>query len=263
MTPLAASVSSIQGKRFCSFEKFPKNRLSVSRGQALAKNARLTPRDREPIVMQVESGQTQRAVAKTAGVCLRTVRKWLDRYRREGSAGSPPPQMWAQLGGMDCATDHLIAGCRPSEFSSLLHRHQVRDQTWLDFKYWRGNLGTTDISQLFGGQMCDCPTSCDGQLPGYENPDYSHCGFQRESRRAHSRQLTAAAGFVVRHFGLPFFQIRGIFLGVDGRTPIPLCFTPYGLRPITPPLAAGASNQTVSTCLNPASSIHAEYSAGV
>jgi hypothetical protein len=38
---------------------------------------------------------------------------------------------------------------------------------------------------------------------------------------------------------------------------------PYGFRPITAPFAAGASNQTVSMCRNPASSSHAEYSAGV
>lgn len=51
------------------------------------KNARLTPRGRERIVRQVESGQTPEAVAKAAGVCLRTIRKWIDRYRREGLAG--------------------------------------------------------------------------------------------------------------------------------------------------------------------------------
>ena len=51
------------------------------------KNARLTPRGRERIVRQVESGQTPQAVAEAAGVCPRTVRKWVDRYRREGSAG--------------------------------------------------------------------------------------------------------------------------------------------------------------------------------
>ena len=51
------------------------------------KNARLTPRGRERIVRQVESGQTPEAVAEAAGVCPRTVRKWVDRYRREGSAG--------------------------------------------------------------------------------------------------------------------------------------------------------------------------------
>ena len=51
------------------------------------KNARLTPRGRERIVRQVESGQAPKAVAETAGVCPRTVRKWVDRYRREGLAG--------------------------------------------------------------------------------------------------------------------------------------------------------------------------------
>jgi len=51
------------------------------------KNARLTPRGRERIVRQVESGHTPKAVAEAAGVCLRTARKWVDRYRREGLAG--------------------------------------------------------------------------------------------------------------------------------------------------------------------------------
>ncbi|CAH2399440.1 hypothetical protein MES5069_220164 [Mesorhizobium escarrei] len=48
------------------------------------KNAGLTTRSRERIVRQVESGQTPEAVAEVAGVCPRTVRKWVDRY--EGSA---------------------------------------------------------------------------------------------------------------------------------------------------------------------------------
>ena len=51
------------------------------------KNARLTPIGRERIIRQIESGQTPKAVAQTAGVCPRTVRKWVDRYRREGLAG--------------------------------------------------------------------------------------------------------------------------------------------------------------------------------
>ena len=51
------------------------------------KNARLTPRGRERIVRLVESGQTPRAVAGAAGVCPPTVRKWIDRYHREGLAG--------------------------------------------------------------------------------------------------------------------------------------------------------------------------------
>ena len=51
------------------------------------KNARLTPLGRERIIRQVESGQTPEAVSETAGVCPRTVRKWVERYRREGLAG--------------------------------------------------------------------------------------------------------------------------------------------------------------------------------
>src|SRR3954463_14013414 len=51
------------------------------------KNARLTSFGRERIVRQVASGQTAKAVAEAAGVCPRTVRKWVDRYRREGLAG--------------------------------------------------------------------------------------------------------------------------------------------------------------------------------
>ena len=51
------------------------------------KNARLTPHGRERIARQVASGQTPEAVAEAAGVCPRTVRKWLDRYRGEGLAG--------------------------------------------------------------------------------------------------------------------------------------------------------------------------------
>ena len=51
------------------------------------KNARLTPRGRERIVQQIESGRTPEAVAEAAGVCPRTVRKWVERYRREGLTG--------------------------------------------------------------------------------------------------------------------------------------------------------------------------------
>jgi transposase InsO family protein len=51
------------------------------------KNARLTLFGRERIVQQVASGQTPKAVAEAAGVCPRTIRKWVDRHRREGLAG--------------------------------------------------------------------------------------------------------------------------------------------------------------------------------
>ena len=51
------------------------------------KNARLTPRGRERIALQIASGQAPKAVSEAAGVCPRTARKWVERYRREGAAG--------------------------------------------------------------------------------------------------------------------------------------------------------------------------------
>ena len=50
-------------------------------------NAKLTPRGRERIVLMVQSGQTPEAAAQAVGVCPRTARKWIDRYRREGRKG--------------------------------------------------------------------------------------------------------------------------------------------------------------------------------
>jgi len=51
------------------------------------KNARLTPLGRERIVVQVLSGQTPQAVALAAGVCPRTVRKWVARFKAAGVEG--------------------------------------------------------------------------------------------------------------------------------------------------------------------------------
>ena len=51
------------------------------------KNARLTPRGREEMVRRVLSGQTPEDVAESAGVCPRTIRKWVGRFRLEGAAG--------------------------------------------------------------------------------------------------------------------------------------------------------------------------------
>ena len=52
------------------------------------KNAKLTPRGRAEIVRRViDQGQTPAAVATAAGVCERTVRKWVARFRVEGSQG--------------------------------------------------------------------------------------------------------------------------------------------------------------------------------
>ena len=51
------------------------------------KNARQTPLGREHFVRQVLSGHTPEAVSQAVGVCPRTVRKWVRRYKAEGVAG--------------------------------------------------------------------------------------------------------------------------------------------------------------------------------
>lgn len=52
------------------------------------KNARLTPLGRERLVKQVlERVLTPAAASAAAGVSLRTIYKWLSRYRKEGAAG--------------------------------------------------------------------------------------------------------------------------------------------------------------------------------
>jgi transposase InsO family protein len=51
-------------------------------------NARLTPLGRERIVRAiVEGGQTPQAAARAAGVCPRTARKWVARFKAEGASG--------------------------------------------------------------------------------------------------------------------------------------------------------------------------------
>jgi transposase len=67
--------------RLRSFSLSGENRINMH------KNARLTPIGRERLVRQVESGQTPETAARNAGVCPRTARKWLARYRAEGVAG--------------------------------------------------------------------------------------------------------------------------------------------------------------------------------
>jgi transposase InsO family protein len=52
------------------------------------KNAPLTPCGREAMVRRViEGGQTPEAVGEAVGVCARTVRKWVARFRTRGVAG--------------------------------------------------------------------------------------------------------------------------------------------------------------------------------
>jgi transposase InsO family protein len=51
------------------------------------KNARLTPIGRERLVEAMLGGQTPEAAARAAGVCPKTARKWMNRFKAEGRAG--------------------------------------------------------------------------------------------------------------------------------------------------------------------------------
>lgn len=51
------------------------------------KNARMTPIGRERLVQAVVGGQRPEAAARAAGVCPRTVHKWVARFKAEGRAG--------------------------------------------------------------------------------------------------------------------------------------------------------------------------------
>jgi transposase InsO family protein len=51
------------------------------------RNAPLTPSGREILVRRVIAGQTSKAVATAFGVCVKTVNKWVARFRAEGAAG--------------------------------------------------------------------------------------------------------------------------------------------------------------------------------
>src|ERR1700675_2774368 len=104
------------------------------------KNARLTPHGRERIARQVASGQTPKAVGEAAGVCPRTVRKWGDRYSREGLVGlcdrssrphrlhRPTPQAIvdevAALRRQRCTGKQIAAqaGVSPATVSRILRR---------------------------------------------------------------------------------------------------------------------------------------------
>ena len=51
------------------------------------KNARLTPNGRALMLSRLESGQHQADVAQAMGVSLTTLKKWVRRFREEGTAG--------------------------------------------------------------------------------------------------------------------------------------------------------------------------------
>jgi transposase InsO family protein len=67
--------------RVSNYQHIRRDRMNIH------KNARTTPLGREAIVERVMGGQSPQAAARAAGVCPRTIRKWLARFETEGVAG--------------------------------------------------------------------------------------------------------------------------------------------------------------------------------
>src|SRR5438046_1982457 len=119
-------------------------------------------------------------------------------------------------------------------------------------------LGPRQAHQFVGCQHAHCflsVTEREALLAIVPPPLLASESFHATSSPAYGAMNSASRFW--RSFGVGYSR------NLNCRAPIPLRFTPYGLRPITAPLAAGASNQTVSTCRNPASSSHAAHSARV
>lgn len=142
--------------------------------------------------MQVESGQTPQAAAQAAGVCPRTVRKWVDRYRREGWAGlqdrssrphrlrRPTPQAVIETierlrrqrwTGKQIAVE---AGVSPATVSRVLHRLGLNKLSALEpgpvRRYERehpGELIHLDIKKL--GRIGSVGHRITGPYPGAVN----------------------------------------------------------------------------------------------
>ena len=182
------------------------------------KNARLTPRGRERIIELVASGQTPKAVSEAVGVCPRTVRKWADRYRREGLSGlqdrssrprrlrQPTPQAIVEKieqlrrqrwTGKQIAAE---AGVSPATVSRVLRRLGLHKLSALEpevvRRYERENPGELihiDIKKL--GRIGSVGHRITGRRPGVVNRhlgigwEFVHVCIDDASRIAFSRVM--------------------------------------------------------------------------
>lgn len=182
------------------------------------KNARLTPRGRERIVRQVLGGQTSQAVAQAAGVCPRTVCKWLARFKAEGVDGlkdrssrprrlhrPTPPAIVAQVAALRRQrwTGKQIAaaaGVSPATVSRILKRLGLNRMKALEpvapvRRYERehpGELLHIDIKKL--GRFERIGHRITGDRTGQSNSrgvgwEFVHVGIDDASRVAFSQIL--------------------------------------------------------------------------
>jgi transposase InsO family protein len=179
------------------------------------KNARLTPSGRERIVLQVASGQTPEAVSEAAGVCPRTVRKWVERYRREGLSGlkdrssrphrlyRPTPQATVEqverLRRQRCTGKQIAAelGISPATVSRILKRLGINRIATLEpaapiRRYERerpGELIHIDIKKL--GRFARAGHRVTGKRQGCRNKgagwEFVHVAIDDHSRVAFAK----------------------------------------------------------------------------
>jgi IS30 family transposase len=150
------------------------------------KNARLTPRGRERIVRQVDSGQTPEAVAKAAGVCPRTVRNeglagLRDRSSRPHRLRQPTPQAvvaeieWLRRQRWTGRQIAAEIGVSPATLSRVLRRLGLNKLSALEpaepiWRYERerpGKLIHLDIKKL--GRIGSVGHRITGRYPGAVN----------------------------------------------------------------------------------------------
>src|ERR1700675_2104919 len=206
------------------------------------KNARLTPHGRERIARQVASGQTPKAVGEAAGVCPRTTRKWVERYRREGSAGlrdrssrphrlyRPTPQAIvdkvAALRRQRCTGQQIAVevGVSPATVSRILRRLGLNRLSALEpaepvRRYERehpGEIIRLDIKKL--GRFKQIGHRITGDRKGQSNSrgvgwEYLHLAIDDHSRVACSEILPdEKRGSSLRFLfnALRFFRAQGV-----------------------------------------------------
>ena len=131
------------------------------------KNARLTPIGRERLVAAADA----KAAARAAGVCPRTVYKWVARFKAEGAPGlAPAPAAAADEPGL-CERDHRAAppasveqAHRQGNRRQAVHLHPLPRQ-------WRSIRSPLSRSLTSPPDRIPCP-----------NPE-THQKFRHNSRR--------------------------------------------------------------------------------
>jgi transposase InsO family protein len=205
-------------------------------------NARLTPIGRERLVGTVLSGQTPEAAARAAGVCPRTARKWIARFKAEGVAGladrssrphrlhqPTPPAIAERVATLrrERRTGRQIAAelnISPATVSRILRRLGLNKLSALEpaepvLRYERdkpGDLIHIDIKKL--GRFDHVGHRITGDRTGQSNSrgigwEYVHLAIDDHSRLAYSEifpdeKRRSCLGFLFN--ALRFFRTHGV-----------------------------------------------------